>query len=70
MPTIACNVAALAVASIFYTWRAYRLAQLHRHRTLRERVAYMLWVMANTADLSPAAESESAAEIHLTALQT
>ena len=68
MPTIACNVAALAVASIFYTWRAYRLAELHRHRTLRERVAYMLWVMANNGE--PAPEADSVADIHLTALQT
>ena len=68
MPTILCNVAALAVASIFYTWRAYRLAQLHRHRNLRERVAYMLWIMANNGDPTLDAESESAAR--LTALQT
>jgi hypothetical protein len=71
MPTIVCNVAALAVASIFYTWRAYRLAQLHRHRTLRERVAFMLWVMANNAaDVSPDTESDSTPEMGLTALQT
>jgi len=68
MPTIICNVAALAVASIFYTWRAYRLAQLHRHRTLRERVAFMLWVMAN-GDFAPQTESDSA-DIGLTAMQT
>jgi hypothetical protein len=47
MQTIFCNLAALSVAWIFYAWRA-RLANLaRRERTLRERVTYMLWVMAN-----------------------
>lgn len=39
-------MAALAVAGIFYTWRAWQQAQSKRHQVLRERVAYMLWVMA------------------------
>ena len=45
------NLAALAVAVIFYTWRAYQ-AQLHcnKQRLLRERVAQMLWVMADRLD--------------------
>jgi hypothetical protein len=42
------NVAVLAVTAIFYAWRAY--AQCRKQRQLRERVAYMLWVMANRAD--------------------
>jgi hypothetical protein len=46
MYAIPCNVAALMVASLFYTWRAYRDGLRQRERTLRERVAYMLWVMA------------------------
>ena len=41
------SVAALAVASIFYVWRHYFHFQMNRHRILRERVAYMLWVSAN-----------------------
>jgi hypothetical protein len=48
MQLICCHVAALTVASIFYTWRAYAVDLLARHRVLRDRVAYMLWV---TADL-------------------
>jgi len=40
-------IAALAVASIFYTWRAYLQDRVKHAHTLRERVAYMLWVMAN-----------------------
>ena len=48
MPTILCNFAALAVAGLFYTWRAYHGARLQRTQALRERVTYMLWVMANS----------------------
>jgi len=49
MTTILCNVSALAVASIFYTWRLYYAERLQKHQEmLRERVAYMLWVMANS----------------------
>ena len=47
MHTICCNLAALMVAGIFYTWRTYLDKQAHRERTLRERVAYMLWVIAH-----------------------
>jgi hypothetical protein len=42
-----CGLAALAVAGIYYGWRAYFHTLLRRQRTLRERVAFMLWVMAN-----------------------
>ncbi|MFN4261804.1 MAG: hypothetical protein ACK4RK_21190 [Gemmataceae bacterium] len=47
MQMIYCNLGALAVAVIYYAYRDYMRAQLHRERVLRERVAYMLWVMAN-----------------------
>lgn len=50
MATIFCNISALAVASIFYSWRIYYGECLKRQRQLRERVAYMLWVMANQAE--------------------
>jgi hypothetical protein len=46
MQPIVPSLAALAVAAIFYTWRAWQQAQTRRERLLRERVAYMLWVMA------------------------
>jgi hypothetical protein len=46
MPTIVCSVATLAVAAIFYTWRAYHDTVSRKHKTLRERVAYMLWMAA------------------------
>ena len=47
MHTICCNIAALSVACIFYVWRSYASEIASRERTLRERVTYMLWVMAN-----------------------
>jgi len=46
MQLLCCNVAALTVALLYYMWRAYHQARLARQRLLRERVAYMLWVMA------------------------
>jgi hypothetical protein len=46
------NVAALAVAAIYYCWRGYHALDLSRkQRTLRHRVAYMLWCAAQRADV-------------------
>jgi hypothetical protein len=42
---IAC-VPTLAVSAIYCLWFHYRVGQLRRERTLRQRVAYMLWVIA------------------------
>jgi hypothetical protein len=50
MPTLCCNVAALAVASLFYYWRQYAGTLMEREGTLRERVAYLLWSMAGVVD--------------------
>lgn len=50
MQMICCNMAALAVAGLYYYWRAYSHSVCQRERMLRERVAYMLWVMAGRAD--------------------
>jgi hypothetical protein len=47
MEMLSCNVAALMVAILYYAWRAYHQARLTRLRVLRERVAYMLWVVAD-----------------------
>jgi hypothetical protein len=41
-------LAAFTVASIFYTWRAY-IDTMQRRRQIRERVAYLVWVVANQA---------------------
>ena len=48
MTIVVCAVAALAVAMLFYAWRSHHQKLEDRDRTLRERVTYMLWVMANT----------------------
>ena len=40
------NLAALAVAVIYYMWRAHDQVRVRKDRAIRERVAYMLWVMA------------------------
>src|SRR5262249_31314418 len=37
MPTVLCGIAALAVASIYYLWRAYHRDEIRRKRVLRER---------------------------------
>ena len=47
MQAVSTGVAALAVATIFYIYRGYIGILLQRRRQLRERVAYMLWVMAH-----------------------
>jgi hypothetical protein len=47
MSAIAGPFAALTVASIFYCYRQYQTILQKRERRLRDRVAYMLWVMAN-----------------------
>jgi hypothetical protein len=47
MQAILCGLASLAVANIFYWYRAYHQDRTRRERTLRERVAYMLWVAAH-----------------------
>jgi hypothetical protein len=40
------TLAALAVAAIYYAWRAFDEVRRRRDRTIRQRVAYMLFVMA------------------------
>lgn len=46
MQPIMTNMAALAVATLYYLWRAHSQRQ-RRDQALRQRVAYMLWVMAD-----------------------
>ena len=47
MQAIVCSLGALAIANIYYWYRSYQHSQEQRERTLRDRVAYMLWVVAN-----------------------
>ncbi len=46
---IACNLAVLAIAGLYYAWRDRHTAQAARRAVLRDRVAYMLWVAAERA---------------------
>jgi hypothetical protein len=46
MPLVTLNLTALAVATIYYTYRDRYVAGLHRAKLLRERVAYLLWTSA------------------------
>ena len=46
MHTVCCNLAALAVASLYYGWRSYSVAVRQQEQLLRERVSYLLWSIA------------------------
>ena len=46
MQPLLTNVAALAVAVLFYLWRAYDQVQQRRRCILCRRVAYLLWSAA------------------------
>jgi hypothetical protein len=46
MQVLCGSVATLAVASIYYVWRAYFEVQLREQRQLAQRVAQLLWAMA------------------------
>jgi len=46
MHPIVTNFAALTVATLFYLWRAHAQIRQRRQCLLRQRVAYMLWIMA------------------------
>jgi hypothetical protein len=43
---LACNIACLAIAGLYYTWRD-GYVQRRKREQLHDRVAYMLWVAAN-----------------------
>ena len=47
MSALVCAVSAMSVALLYSTWRTYHEKLLQREKQLRERVTYMLWVMAN-----------------------
>jgi hypothetical protein len=49
MNFIFCGLSALSVALLFYSWREYHDRAGHRHRMLRDRVTYLLWVVAHGA---------------------
>jgi hypothetical protein len=53
MQPILCSVPTLAVSLIYCCYHAYLQALRPRDRLLRERVAYMLWVMAGCGSPDP-----------------
>jgi hypothetical protein len=46
MSLLCCNVAAWAVALLYTFWKTRQALADRRHVARRQRVAYMLWVMA------------------------
>jgi hypothetical protein len=40
----------LMVTAVYYCWHVYHREMHRRNRVLRERVTYMLWVMAQRMD--------------------
>ncbi len=47
MSVFVCAVTAMSVALIYSNWRAHQQKSETRQKQLRQRVTYMLWVMAN-----------------------
>jgi hypothetical protein len=50
MQPILTSVPALAVSAIYCLWHIHWRLRLQRVRLLHERMAYMLWVMANRVE--------------------
>jgi hypothetical protein len=50
MQVLTNSIGTLAVASIYCIWRMYAETILQQERVLRERVTYMLWVVAHDLD--------------------
>jgi hypothetical protein len=50
MQPIWANLAAVTIVALYYLWRNRDRAQRVRERTLRERVASMLWALAEGRD--------------------
>jgi hypothetical protein len=46
MQVLVCNLAALAIAILYYTWREGHLRALRKQQVLRQRIAQMLFVAA------------------------
>jgi hypothetical protein len=50
MQLLAGQFAALTVASIFYCYREYQDRQHTKEQRLRERVTFLLWMVAQATD--------------------
>jgi hypothetical protein len=51
MQPIWCTIPVLAVAFLYYVWRTHVYLLARRRKLLRERVAWMLWVMAEEVEV-------------------
>jgi hypothetical protein len=47
MSVIVCAFAVMSVAIVYSNWRSHHQATENQQKQLRNRVAYLLWVMAN-----------------------
>jgi hypothetical protein len=58
MQHLACIMAILAVAVLYWSWRSYLEAVRRRRKLLGQRVAYLLWVLAEVdeGELVPAGD--------------
>jgi len=43
---VTCNLAVLAIAMLYYSWRDRRVTKSVKRSQLNDRVAYMLWAAA------------------------
>jgi hypothetical protein len=50
MPLFYCAAALTAVTVIYLFWRSYRTTLSTRRQVLRDRVAHLLWVMADVEE--------------------
>ncbi len=50
MQLLFTSLPTLTVSLLYCAWNAYRGARRQRERKLRERVAYMLWIIATEVD--------------------
>ena len=48
MSMLMCAASTMSVALLYCMWRESQQRTENREKQLRERVTYMLWVMANT----------------------
>ena len=48
MSLFSCAIALAAVTAIYLFWKSYLSVLLRKRNVLRARVAFMLWVMADT----------------------
>jgi hypothetical protein len=48
MHVLPSSFTVMAVSAIYLIWRTYDQIRPRHGQTLHERVAYMLWMMANT----------------------